>query len=286
MAAAPWRAPVALGRSTLSVSRLGIGSSYGVPCRAILHAFDQGINYLYWGTYRTHAMGEAIRQLAPHHRDQIVVVLQSYSRSAWLMKRLCHRGLRRLGLDHADVLLLGLRNRMPSERIMNAAADLQRAGVVRHLAVSAHHRPTFQHYVADPRFEILQIRYNAVHPGAEQDVFPHLPDTGGPGVTLYTATSWGQLIAPELVPPGEPVPRASDCYRFVLSHPKVHLCMCGPANQAQMDEAIAALDRGPMTEDELAWMRRVGQYIYAHQRSLKTIWRTMRTEVSAVRNVR
>ena len=286
MAHGSWRTPVELGRSGLRVSRLGIGSSYGVCARTICRAFDQGINYLYWGTYRTEEMAAGIRQLAPHHRDEIVVVVQSYSRLGWLMKKTFQHGLGRLGLDHADVLLLGLRNRPPAERIMQAAADLNRAGLVRHLAISAHHRPMFRTYIDDPRFDIIQVRYNAVHPGAEQDVFPHLPDTGGPGVTTYTATCWGQLLAPELIPPGEPLPRASDCYRFVLSHPKVHLCMCGPANDAQMDEAIAALDRGRMTDDELAWMRRVGKHIYDRKRSLKSLCRAIRTQTGAVKNVR
>ena len=37
--------------------------------------------------------------------------------------------------------------------------------------------------------------------------------------------------------------------------------MTGPANAAQMDEALEALRRGPMTEEELAWMRRVGRAV-------------------------
>jgi aryl-alcohol dehydrogenase-like predicted oxidoreductase len=128
-----WRTSVVLGKTGIRVSRLGIGSSYGVPTKAILRAFDRGINYLYWGTYRTEEMGRAIRQLAPHHRDEIVVVLQTYSRAAWLIPKTFHSGLRRLGIEHADVLLLGMYNRVPPERIMSAAAALQRSGLVRHL---------------------------------------------------------------------------------------------------------------------------------------------------------
>jgi len=285
MSTTSWRTPVVLGRTGLCVSRLGIGSSYGVPTRALLGAFDEGINYLYWGTYRTAAMGEAIRQLALHHRHEIVVALQSYSRSGGLMKATFHAGLRRLGLDHADVLLLGLHNRAPSAAVMNAAAELKQAGLVRYLGISAHHRPAFRTYMADPRIDILQVRYNAVHPKAETDVLAHLPPCDGPGVTTYTATCWGQLLAPELMPPGETVPRASDCYRFALSHPQVHLSLCGPADAAQMAEAIAALDRGPMAPDELARLRRIGEYIYARRKSLKTLWRTARTELGVARNL-
>ena len=286
MAETSWHTPVVLGRSGLTASRLGIGSSYGVPARTVLRAFDRGINYLYWGTYRTAAMGEAIRQLAAHHRDEIVVVLQSYSRLGWLMKQRFHAGLGRLGLEHADVLLLGLWNRVPPDRILDAAAALKQSGAVRCLAISAHHRPVFEHYIADERFDIIHVRYNAVHPRAETDVFAHVPDTGGPGVATYTATCWAQLLTPGLVPPGEPVPRAGDCYRFALSHPKVDVCLCGPGNDAEMDEALGALDRGPMSDEELAWMRRVGTHIYRRKRSVRRWWRFVRTQAQAVRHVR
>jgi len=79
-----------------------------------------------------------------------------------------------------------------------------------------------------------------------------------PGIVSYTATSWGQLLKPSLIPPGERAPTATDCYRFVLSNPNVNACWTGPKNTAQLDQALAALDQGPMAEEELAWMRRVG----------------------------
>jgi predicted aldo/keto reductase-like oxidoreductase len=55
---------------------------------------------------------------------------------------------------------------------------------------------------------------------------------------------------------------AGDCYRFVLSRSEVDVCMTGPSNTAQMEEAVRALSQGPMTEAELAWMRRVGKAKY------------------------
>jgi aryl-alcohol dehydrogenase-like predicted oxidoreductase len=41
-----------LGRTGLEVGRLGMASSYGVPSQAVEQAFEQGVNYLYWGTFR------------------------------------------------------------------------------------------------------------------------------------------------------------------------------------------------------------------------------------------
>jgi len=249
----------------LQVSRLGIGSSYGVSVQSVRKAFDRGVNYLYWGTYRRPMFGEAIRQLAQRHRDEIVVVVQSYARLGWALTRSVRWGLRRLRLDRADVLLLGMHDEPPSPRVMDAALALQETGRVRHLAISCHQRRTFQTYIADPRFDILHVRYNAAHTGAQEDVFAHLPEKGGPGIVTYTATRWGQICDPRRTPPGEPAPRSTDCYRFSLSDPHVDVCMCGPSTDWQMDEALAALERGPMDEEELAWMRRVGQHIYANQ---------------------
>jgi aryl-alcohol dehydrogenase-like predicted oxidoreductase len=95
--------PRALGRTGLQVGRMGVAASYGVPAAAVEHAFEHGINYLYWGTFRRKAFGDAIRNLKPK-RDRFVLVVQSYSRVAGLLGWSVERALRKLGLDYADVL--------------------------------------------------------------------------------------------------------------------------------------------------------------------------------------
>jgi len=109
-----------------------------------------------------------------------------------------------------------------------------------------------------PGIDAIMVRYNAGHPGAASDVFPHLPRPR-PGVVAYTATRWGTLLDRKLTPPGERTPRASDCYRFALSHPDVDLVLSGPAGGAELDEALRVLQLGPLSEDEQAWMLRVGK---------------------------
>jgi predicted aldo/keto reductase-like oxidoreductase len=59
------------------------------------------------------------------------------------------------------------------------------------------------------------------------------------------------------------VPRATDCYRFALSPNEVDACLTGPKDRRELDEALLALDEGPMSEEELAWMRRVGAAVRA-----------------------
>jgi aryl-alcohol dehydrogenase-like predicted oxidoreductase len=252
--------PVRLGRTSLEVVPLGVASAYGVRGRDVERAFERGVNFFYWGSMRTPDFGAALRRIGAKGRDRMRVVIQSYARWPGGLGSALEKALRATGLDHADVLLLGWWNLPPRDAILDAAADLVRKGRARSVMVSCHHRPTFVQLAKDPRVDHLMIRYNAAHPGADRDVFPLLP-AARPGIVTYTTTSWGQLLDPARIPAGERVPTSTDCYRFSLSNPQIDACWAGPKNGAELDQALAALDAGPMTEEELAWMRRVGVHV-------------------------
>jgi aryl-alcohol dehydrogenase-like predicted oxidoreductase len=257
---------VPLGATGSLVTPLGLGASYGLEARDVERAIDRGINYIYWGAYRRPSFATAIRNLGPARRQDLVIVVQTYTRVASLMRRSLERALRRLGTDHVDGLLLGWWNQSPPRGIVEAALALRAAGKARWIQISCHHRPSFQGYIEDRSYDSIMVRYNAAHPGAETEVFPHLA-TRRVGVVAYTATRWGTLLDPRHLPPGEPVPRASDCYRFALGHAGVDVCLAGPSDAGQLDEALAALDRGPLADDELAWLRRVGAHVHKHAQS-------------------
>lgn len=248
-----------LGRTGLHTGRIGISASYGVPGAAVEKAFEHGVNYLYWGSRRTNGFAGAIRNLAPQ-RDRFVLVVQSYTRVASLLGWSLERALRSVRLDHADVLLLGMWNKSVPPRILDAARRVKERGLVRFLAVSTHQRKLVPQIAAERDFDVAHFRYNAAHPGAEKDIFPLLPASNLPGLTSFTATSWGQLLNPRKSR-GERTPTATDCYRFVLTRPEVNVCMTGPSNAAHVDQALEALRLGPMSEEELAWMHRVGKAV-------------------------
>jgi len=265
------RTPITLGQTGLFTSRLGIGSSFTSDERVIEEAVDQGVNYLYWGSLRRPAFGRAIRSVARGDRDRVVVTVQSYTRVAALLAPSVEIALRRARLAWFDFLLLGMWNRPPRPALVDAAQRLKSRGLVRHLMMSTHNRPSLQGYFRDfergaSPFDAFMLRYNAVHRGAEQDVFPHLPASRRPGILAYTATRWGHLCDPAKMPAGEPPPPARDCYRFALSHPDVDVVLCGPRNREEMQEALRALDAGPLSPEESKRMHRIGDHIYGRYR--------------------
>ena len=254
--------PTVLGKTGLAVGRLGVASGYGAPAKALEEAFDKGCNYFYWGSLRKSGMTEAIRNICGQgKRNDLIIVIQSYSRSASLLELSCRRALKRLAIEYGDVLLLGCYRKKPAERILEKAHTLKKKGVFRFLAISSHNRRLFPELARENLFDIFHIRYSAAHRGAELESFPYLQGDDRPGVVSYTATRWGQLLEEKRMPPGESPPSASDCYRFVLSHPAVDICMSGPKNLEQMTEALKTLGRGPMHEDELVRLRKIGDHI-------------------------
>lgn len=250
-----------LGRTGITVSPLGLATGNGaLPASEVERAYERGIRYFYWGTSRAAAFGAGLHAVAKRHRDEITTVVQTYTRAGLLMGGSLERALRTLGITYTDVLLLGWWNQPPPARILDAALALKARGLAKHLAISCHDRHMFAHYAKNPAYGAMMVRYNAVHPGAETEVFPVLGDPR-PGVISYTATRWGHLLDPAALPTDEPRPRASDCYRFALTNPGVDIVMCAPSDATTLDEALTTVDRGPMTDEELAWMKRVGSYV-------------------------
>src|SRR5262245_8721499 len=81
-----FRDKVVFGRTGLALSRLAVGSSYGIGGSDLERAFERGINFFFWGLRRTDRFAEGLRTLVRSRRDDLVLAIQSYSRSASLMR--------------------------------------------------------------------------------------------------------------------------------------------------------------------------------------------------------
>lgn len=114
-----------LGRTAISVGRLGIASSYGAPAEAYEEAFEKGCNYFTIGSFiqgRRKGMVQAIRNICSKgKRDELVVSLAEYTHSRTLGHPRFINGLKKLGLGYVDVLYLGHYRKKPREGILNWA---------------------------------------------------------------------------------------------------------------------------------------------------------------------
>lgn len=264
-----FREPRTLGRTGLKVGRLGISSSFGAPVAAFEDAFEKGCNYFTWGTFlrrRSASMCHAIRNIVSRGgRDQLVIGMLTYAHHAFLTERFLRKGLKAASIDYADVLLLGWFPRRPSQKIIDGALALKEKGLIRHIGLTSHNRRLFSELAKEEIFDVFHIRYNAAHRGAETETFPLLDSVRRPGIVAFTATDWQKLLKTAKMPPGEPPLTAAECYRFVLSHPMVDVCMMGARTASQMTENLEVLKTAPLTGEEMARLRRIGDYVYGRR---------------------
>ena len=241
--------------------RLGLAPSFGIDEKGVEEALEQ-IQYVFWNVRATR-MTPALRRAVQRDRARYVVAGgPTLAYFPWQLSKYVDRARLVLGTDYLDVLQLYWLGKMSrwSPGMVEELERLRESGKVRALAVSIHDRPRAGRLAEDSPLDALMIRYNAAHPGAEVDVFPHL-ERRRPAVVAYTATSWRKLLR---APRGweGPAMTAGDCYRFCLSSPHVDVVLTGPKDVRQLRENLAALEKGPLSAEEERWMREFGQKVH------------------------
>ncbi len=254
-----------LGGGGRPVFRLGLSGTYRPGRDAFERALDAGVNYFFCYGFDGQTVG-FLRGLAAGRREQVVVATGAYN-LIWTrqnLRKTLESRLRQLKTDYIDVFqFLGVMKRKEfPEELQEELRRLKDDGRVRAVGISCHDRRFAGELAARGALDMLMIRYNAAHPGAEQDIFPHLA-AFQPGVVSYTATRWGHLLRrPKGWPKDGPAPSAAQCYRFVLSNPHVDVCLMAPGNRKQLEENLAALAAGPLDPEEMEFMRRFGEAVH------------------------
>ena len=114
---------IILGRTGLTVGRLGIASSYGAPVKAFEEAFERGCNYFVWNTFtkgRSPRMREAIRNIVKSgKRDQLVIAMHSYGHNAFLNNYYVKKSLKQPGVGYIDIMLLGYYSWKPATALFS-----------------------------------------------------------------------------------------------------------------------------------------------------------------------
>jgi aryl-alcohol dehydrogenase-like predicted oxidoreductase len=243
------------------VFRLGVSGSFGLDARAAGEALERA-EYVFWSP-RMKGLTAALRDALRRDRARYVVAagpLLGFTAGA--VRRAAEARLRELGTDYLDVFQLYWLSKMSAftGAVQDALVRLKEEGKVRVLGVSIHDRPRAGHLAQHSILDLLMIRYNAAHPGAEVEVFPRL-ERRRPAIVAYTATAWRRLLRAPRGWTGKPM-TPGDCYRFCLASPSVDVVLCGPRSVAEWREDLAAVERGAPGPDELAWMRAFGRAVH------------------------
>ena len=259
------------------VFRMGIAGNYGIDSSDIEWAADQGANYWVWGA-NFKKVTAGIKEIIRKDREKNVVSFLGWGFFGWQVRQSIEKALRKLNTDYLDVFKLGWLGRTSSysQGVIDSLLKLKQEGKIKAIGTSIHDRKRAGQLALDSELDLLMIRYNAKHTGAEEDIFPHLKQRN-PCVVSYTALAWQQLINPvkgiEMPPwPGNnnkiDVPPLTPelCYRFVLSNPNVHLALTGPKNREQLKMNFRAVQQGALAQEELDWIRQYGQLIRSKKR--------------------
>jgi aryl-alcohol dehydrogenase-like predicted oxidoreductase len=254
-----------LGSTGLKVFPLGLSTSYWPGKKTIYQAIDEGIN-LFFGFGFDQQMFSVLRDVMKSNRQRFVLATGAYNYLFGYqnLRKTLERRLRQFRTDYIDAFLfLGVtRKKEFPEKAREELVRLREEGKVRAIGMSSHDRKFAGTSAAIGALDVLMIRYNAAHRGAEQDIFPYLSQHN-PGIISYTATRWSYLLRrPKGWPKNERIPTAGECYRFVLSNPNVHVCLTAPRNQKQLQENIDAVRRGPLSDDDVQFMKEFGDAVY------------------------
>ena len=244
------------------IHRVGIACNFGLDGSAFEAALDAGINYVYW-TPKMRAVTPVLKAALKRDRDRIILATgPTFSFFGNSLRKGADQIRKMLDIDQIDILQQFWLGKMSAETeaTTDALRELKASGKVAMIGTSIHDRPRAGKLAADKTFDMLMVRYNAAHPGAETEIFPHV-EPNHTMVTSYTATRWRKLLKRPRGWTGA-TPTAADCYRFALSRAEVDVTLMGVDSAAQLAENLNGLKRGPMDPDELRWMREFGRVVH------------------------
>ena len=243
------------------VFRLGLSGTFNLDEAGCREALER-IQYVFW-TPRMKGLTAALRDALARDRGRYVVATGPFlGYFPGTVRRAAEAALRTLRIDFLDVFQLYWLGKMSAftDAVQDELARLREEGKVRAVGASIHDRVRAGSLAENSILDLLMIRYNAAHPGAEQDIFPHLAKRR-PAIVAYTATAWRGLLKAPRGWKGR-VATAGDCYRFCLTSPHVDVVLTGPRTVVELRENLAAIDKGPLAPEEMAFMRELGRAVH------------------------
>jgi hypothetical protein len=258
-----------VGEVAVAVSPVCLGV-VGDP-RVVPAAFDAGIIFffvtadMHWPHYEALRRGLAMLfARGGGVRDAVVVGAVSYVAQPEFCYGPFHEVVQEVpGLDRVDVTIAGgAYPRDLTERLV-AYRQHRQGGLpgVRGTGASFHDRVAARDAVVEQLVDLAFVRYNVAHRGAEDDLFPALPAERRALVYCFKSTT-GRLDEAARQRLGltanDWAPRVVDHYRFVLGRPEIDGLLCALGAERHVAELDEALAEGPLDEDDLQYMRDLG----------------------------
>ena len=249
-----------LGRTGLTVTRLGSGGAYCESVDGYRRAIDAGINYM--DTARSYRDGEdekVIGAAIKGQRDKLILATKTAKRDAKGARTELETSLQRLGVDYIDIYQLHHLN-TEEERdqalapggALEMARKAREEGLIRFIGVTGHDWVQIQHAVATGFFDTVLCWYNCAMKTPEDTVFP-AADKHNTGVVIMNASRNDRLFGDADAPAPE------QFYRYVLSHKSVNLTIMGLRDVERFHRIAEALfERETLTPEEQADLEKYG----------------------------
>jgi len=258
--------------SDILVRRLGLATRGNTSLHKddVLLALDRGVNYWNWCGHED-GMSEAIRELGTR-RTQVVIGIQLTAREDREARHELEKILERLKTDYIDVVsLYYVETSEDWAQVMGpkgAFSSLKKAneeGLLKMIGLTTHQRPLAKRILSSRHLDLLMVRYNAAHRGAEKELFPLAQQLGVPLVS-FTGLRWKALLSSTPEDPKDfTPPLAREWYRFVLANPAVSVALMAPNGRMELLENLELLSDWRLPEpQEYETLRRHGDRVRRH----------------------
>jgi predicted aldo/keto reductase-like oxidoreductase len=227
-------------------------------------AYRYGMDYFFFYSFAFEGVVDGLGNLCKRHRHEVVVATGEEARDTESLIQTRDRALQSLGTDFIDIFYAEYVSPDDSwadvKKALDTLSQWKQEGTIRYVGVSAHDRQLAGDLVESGSVDVLMHRHNMAHRKSESTALPRAMDADVP-VVAFTCTRWGSLLRGHPRWSGK-VPTASDCYRFSLGHDAVRLALTAPGNLSELDENIALLEKGEMSESERLNWSRYGDLVY------------------------
>jgi len=263
---------VVLSPELPEVCRFGLATRGGsrLAARDVETALEHGMNYWNW-CGRADGMSRAASTLGAR-RKRVVLAAQLEARTQVEAEKGLKELLNEVNTDYLDIVTLYyVESQAEWETICGPAGAMEylrrrkQEGAVRLIGLTSHQRKLAAKWAGTGLLDMLMIRYNAAHRGAETDIFPAAAEAGIPVVT-FTGLRWRELLRPTPADPaGFTPPPASDWYRFCLGNPSVAVALGAPGNRQELEVNLSVVkDWQAPSEAEMRMMREHGDRVHGH----------------------